>query len=912
MPDVHHSNPVFELKIFGAPRLLLDRREVPFRRRQPLAIMSVLALSERPVTRDELTYLLWPDSPQTVGRQRLRRSLSQLRQSVGPWADRLLTGVGAGGHFLHFDPNVCRVDARTFLHLSGQARELPDPDGLRAAEQAIRLYAGPLLSGLELDTSPEFEQWLLQQRERFERIQLDMWRRIVDGYTDIGDFARAITAVERALSMDALSEELHRKAMWLYAKTGRRGDAIRQFAHCASLLEHELGIEPDADTAALYRAILDDRVDDARSLAFKARLAQSPLPVALSAVRHPPALLHLSDHTALCDDLVAAMHQALTGATQVVCIQGLAGAGKSRLVRETLERIRQTMPDVLVWFASARKTGHAVPFGLMADLFDAALRERLSRPRAQPGSLALQIDLWMTEAVRLLPELRAVFPHLPPLQPQSDNESVSHQLARRRLLQALPRALRALKGDDPTVIVLEDLDQADSLSIEAAGWLMSALPDTHVALTITCRTRDGALDRMLEDLRIRDLVRTWTLHACDQAMVLRLAENAGLPATLAEEVWRRTHGAPLATRELLYAAALSAESTGESRIPSSLHEALLSHLHALDSITRQVLEAVAVLICGGALWIHHISGRTVEEVEYACERLIDHDWLTLVGTWYAIAHPEVHTLVLESLNPTRRQRLHRQAAALLRQHNADPARIAYHLEAADQPDEAAEMWLQAARRARSLYARDAALVAIQHGLRLARDRQMQFDLLSEQESILHDHGLRAEQATVLAALDRLVDQSPDHPEWRAEIYRKRGQYALARNAWEEAVEALQRAATLTLHNDGEILCLLARALMHAQRWNEASDIVQRALSLAQQRNDRDALVRGWLTCADVEQGRERYDAAEHALKQAVHAAGRASPMLPHLMLALGNLTAVRNDFDSALMYAQEAQRLFAQ
>ena len=169
----HHHPPSLELRVFGAPRLLLDQRDVPFRRRQPLAIMAVLALSERSVTRDELTYLLWPDSPQTVGRQRLRRSLSQLRQSVGPLADRLLTGeAGIGSSVIRFDASMCRVDAREFVRLSAQARTLPDPDGLRAAEQASRLYAGPLLSGLEPGESPEFEHWLCQQRERFERMHL--------------------------------------------------------------------------------------------------------------------------------------------------------------------------------------------------------------------------------------------------------------------------------------------------------------------------------------------------------------------------------------------------------------------------------------------------------------------------------------------------------------------------------------------------------------------------------------------------------------------------------------------------------------------------------------------------------------------------------------------------------------------
>lgn len=69
--------------MFGAPRLRTGAAEAHFRRRQPLAILSVLALHDRPVTRDELCYLFWSDAPQEVSRQRLRRSLSELRQALG-------------------------------------------------------------------------------------------------------------------------------------------------------------------------------------------------------------------------------------------------------------------------------------------------------------------------------------------------------------------------------------------------------------------------------------------------------------------------------------------------------------------------------------------------------------------------------------------------------------------------------------------------------------------------------------------------------------------------------------------------------------------------------------------------------------------------------------------------------------
>ncbi|MBO9313824.1 MAG: AAA family ATPase, partial [Chloroflexus sp.] len=828
-----------EFRVFGAPRLLLDQHDVPFRRRQPLAIMAVLALSERAVTRDELTYLLWPDSPQVVGRQRLRRSLSQLRQLVGSLANQLLTGqAGIGSDVIRFNASMCRVDAHEFMRLSGQARTLPDPDGLRAADQAARLYAGPLLSGLELDESPEFEHWLIQQRARFERMILEVWQRLVDGYANTGDVDRAIAAVEHALVLDPLSETLHRKAMWLYAKTGRRSDAIRQFTLCKTLLDRELAIEPDTDTVELYRAILDDRLDPVRALVFRDGSLLSALSISVSRTeRTLPSILN----PALTADLIAAIRTALIGAAPIV-VQGPAGSGKTRIVRQALDQIRQTTPRLLVWQCSARRSGQQCPFGVMIDLLDTAIRDRLNHPDTER---ALATDMRMTEAIRVLPELRAVFLRLQPIGQHEEEVSSPHHLLQRRLLQALPRAIHALAGGEPVIVVLEDLDQADPLSIEAVAWLSRSLHGTNLALVITCRTAEGTLNAMLADLRARGMLQSLTLPALDNPTAIRLALNAGLSPTTAEQIWQQTGGAPLVTHEMVRAMVTAGKDL--SALPSSLHEAIQIQLKWLAPTTRQVMEAAAVLQSGDALEIQQVSGRTADEVEHACEELQARDWLMFDGTRYIVAHPEVQEAVLESLSPARRQRLHRQAALVMRQHNADPVRIAHYLTAADQPDEAAEMWLQAARRARSLYAHDAALMALQKGLGLVRDRQVLFKLLSEQESILHEHGLRDEQRAALETLDRLVEQSPDHPDWRAEVYRKRGRLALACNEWNAAIDALRRAAVFTLHSDWATLCLLARALGHNQQWHEADEMLERALALAQQQRDREAQARCWLT-----------------------------------------------------------------
>ena len=55
--------------------------------------------------------------------------------------------------------------------------------------------------------------------------------------------------------------------MELFAGTGRRSDALRQYQACVDALERELGAEPSAETKAMYQAILtvEDRVDSPES-----------------------------------------------------------------------------------------------------------------------------------------------------------------------------------------------------------------------------------------------------------------------------------------------------------------------------------------------------------------------------------------------------------------------------------------------------------------------------------------------------------------------------------------------------------------------------------------------------------------------------------------------------------------------
>jgi DNA-binding SARP family transcriptional activator len=68
--------------------------------------------------------------------------------------------------------------------------------------------------------------------------------------------ADAIAALERLVAAEPAYEEAHRGLMRLYARTGRRHEALRQYAALRAALRRELDAEPDAASQQLYQAIL--------------------------------------------------------------------------------------------------------------------------------------------------------------------------------------------------------------------------------------------------------------------------------------------------------------------------------------------------------------------------------------------------------------------------------------------------------------------------------------------------------------------------------------------------------------------------------------------------------------------------------------------------------------------------------
>ena len=202
------------------------------------------------VPEDELFEAFWPDRAPSSARRSLQVELSSARAVLDP--------AGA-------ERSVLVVADRTY-RLELRARDVVDADeferaasaalGATGVERASLLEAAAERWGGEPLPEERFEGWATFWRERLIDLNSRVLGSLADACSAVGDHAGAVDAARRQVELDPLDEAAQRRLMVAFARSGRRGHALRQYLACRRALVDELGIEPAEATTALQRRVL--------------------------------------------------------------------------------------------------------------------------------------------------------------------------------------------------------------------------------------------------------------------------------------------------------------------------------------------------------------------------------------------------------------------------------------------------------------------------------------------------------------------------------------------------------------------------------------------------------------------------------------------------------------------------------
>jgi len=224
---------VLALKVLGDPVLLGPAGPITGRAayKRRIALLSILAVARgRPVGRERLIALLWPEHASDAARHTLSESLYVLRRELG---DGVFTSVGDE---VALSPHVVGSDVGAF------------EDALEAGrlEEAVAEYGGPLLDGFYVSDAPEFERWVDGERDRLARACSGALERLATRAETEGTPLDAVEWWRRLAAHDPYGSRVALRLAQALEAAGERAGALRAAEAHASRMREELGVEPDA------------------------------------------------------------------------------------------------------------------------------------------------------------------------------------------------------------------------------------------------------------------------------------------------------------------------------------------------------------------------------------------------------------------------------------------------------------------------------------------------------------------------------------------------------------------------------------------------------------------------------------------------------------------------------------------
>ncbi len=616
------------VRLFGPPELIVhgDRAE-RFRTRKHLALLIYLALeaTDRPVQRDRLIELLWPEAPPDRGRHSLAQGLTVLRARLGR------DSLGRGGHALRL---VCSISTDLDL-LDGDD---PAPHHLE-----------PPLVGLEHLAGTTFAHWLDSTRERLVRLRADRLHAQLDARRRAGDATRVHEVANRLYVADPLSEAAVQALCEQHLHRGDAPAAARLLRRHLARVEREAGPPVSAGLRRLLQQV------ETGHLATRRLDRTAP-----RASRHRPPEAFVGREPDL-SRLEALWADAREGRRRTCLVAGAAGIGKSSLLARFATSVAARAAAVCE--VSCQEIGRDIPFAAVSDIVMA-----LAEYPAARGTDAR----WLAEASRIAPGLREVYSGIP------DPPPLSGESIRLRLAEAVVRILDAVGEEGPMLLVVDDLMYLDPASRDIIHLLLQRHECSPFLVLASARTADEqGLIRHLHSTGIGiDWDEVISLGALTDeqvdAMLRRLlGEDGPLPAPLVAAIAELAEGNPYLVEMLLSdwrrqgeGSLIEAHVPGrEPRldlpVPSTMQRALERQYTGLGAEEERILSLLA--IAGQRLSAREVAdllGQSSTTTDSAALLLLDRGLLRVEAGGLTFKNQLHRTVVYQAMPRESRKFLH--------------------------------------------------------------------------------------------------------------------------------------------------------------------------------------------------------------------------------------------------------------
>ncbi|MDI6697254.1 MAG: BTAD domain-containing putative transcriptional regulator [Anaerolineales bacterium] len=810
-------------------------------RKKAAALLKRLAYEHR-LIKDQAIDFLWPESDITSGLNNLYRALHSIRQTL----DTALGTETAEAIFsfedgiLHLKDTVW-VDTTEFERLCKTVPGETSEQRIARLNEALALYRGDFLP------DDRYEDWTQFPKDALSRLWRETSLSLARDHLEQRDFHAVIDLLSPLLSRDPADEIVHRELMRVYALSGRRHDALRQYQACVDALASELDAPPGPETTAMYDQILRGELAPLPDME-QVNVWPLPAPVNLDSRQ----LRFFVGRQPEMDLLSTILRNAGQGHGRTVLIAGQSGIGKTHLAMEVLRMAVESSMTVLL--GAAYEQEGRLPFQPFIEAFDNFLAEKGRSLKENP----------ITNFQR----------------PISSDLQQEHWA----LFRATARFLLEIARGASLVFLVDDLHAADETSLQLFHYLARQTRAAPVVLMATYRidSPSGAQFNTLVNALYREgLAETIVLGALPQEAVKEIIEDI-LQGEASEPLYQRvneiTAGNPFFTQEVTRALHRlgkieqrgnfwSLKTEEELSVPENLSALLRQRVSRLGHNVELALAAAAVI--GREFHFEILRGMGVlldGEILDALDSALAVRLIEETSMGYRFHHPLIRRTLYESLSRVRRANLHTRAAEAIEVIFAlrpgglsqQIEILAYHYDLSDRRDRALPYLIQAGENAANVYAFEVAVDYYERALNLMDDLGLpdpsrRWRLL---ESLGWWHGsILANTPKAVACFERALalEAGPDwQPAGRDVVRLHCGAAVTLITAGDlDAAEAHLQAAIMQVdEGDGapeyaDLLYNLAQLYWHQNNYQQALEAAQHSLDIANRLNQPEVIARAF-------------------------------------------------------------------
>jgi predicted ATPase/class 3 adenylate cyclase len=519
------------------------------------------------------------------------------------------------------------------------------------------------------------------------------------------------------------------------------------------------------------------------------------------------------------------MSKVLQGETGgIIWIEGEAGIGKSRLMREFSKQVVKHKALVLNGACTARHSEYA--FALFSDLLMQIFEIQYHYvPRKINELIDQKIADWSSELVEIRPFLQLLMGVQPIGALGERITSMEPEQLRRQTFVAIHRLFNVLALRQPLVFILDDMQWIDSISADLLLYLSHLVVSRHILYVCAQRQNEvspfetvlAQIRSMHPDQYIHISINPLTISECKQLLDEFLA-SADLPDSFLSLIIQQSGGNPYFIEEFvrllvekdflrLVRGKLVANRTvkaDELAVPASLEALIRARVDSLSTSARRLLQIASVIG-------HRFNGDLLsqvaerEDITVILSQLHTRGMLnpTAEENYWEFSHPLIELIVYNSVLRAQRRILHHRTAIALEnywrgsgdEHAED---LAYHFRKAEVYDRALHYLILAGERAANRHANDVAVSFFEQATELMNTVLNVGD--EDRWRIIHQMGevyqfigkYDASLSVLQSGLD-LLQSKLLSPAQRAGIYRRMGDTAHKKGDQEQAIIYLEQA-----------------------------------------------------------------------------------------------------------------------